>query len=316
MKDSFGRDIEYLRLSVTDRCNLRCIYCMPGAGVRKVSHDDILTFDEIYRLTRLMTETVGIKKVRITGGEPLVRKDLPSLVKKISELELSELVLTTNGVLLPKYAKELANAGIQRVNISLDSIRDDVIEKITRRKTRLKDIEKAIDACKSTGMKPVKINCVVLKGLNEGEIPAFLEWSVEKGVQVRFIEHIPFSLPGTVSLSKEEILKEASRIGPVVRKQHELSGTAALYRIKSSTIVFGIISPFSSELCCSCNRLRLTAEGKLVSCMTGLQETDLRTPLHSEYSDEKLIELFRKVILWKPESGNGFKRISMWKIGG
>ena len=148
MKDSFGRDIEYLRLSVTDRCNLRCIYCMPGAGVRKVSHDDILTFDEIYRLTRLMTETVGIKKVRITGGEPLVRKDLPSLVKQISELELSELVLTTNGVLLPKYAEELANAGIQRVNISLDSIRDDVIEKITRRKIRLKDIEKAIDASK------------------------------------------------------------------------------------------------------------------------------------------------------------------------
>ena len=205
MRDALGRQIDYLRLSVTDRCDLRCVYCMPEVGVPLVGHADVLTVDETVRAAGLVRDAAGIRKIRITGGEPLVRRGLIAIVEGLSSLGFDELTLTTNGVLLGDHAAPLATAGVQRVNVSLDSLIDHRLAAISRRPLKLSDLEDSIRRAQKAGLAPVRINCVVLGGWNDDEIPAMLLWGERMGVTVRFIEHMPSRL-------EEDCLDRLSRV--------------------------------------------------------------------------------------------------------
>ena len=314
MIDSRGRDINYLRLSVTDRCNIRCIYCMPESGVPLVSHSDILSVDETIRLCGIIMKAADIRKVRITGGEPLVRKGLLDIVRGVSDLHPGELVLTTNGLLLRSMAKQLAEAGIERVNISLDSLRDDRIKRISRRDISLADIEDAIAAAFDAGLDPVKVNCVVMRGINDDEIGDFIRWSGETGVVVRFIEHMPSRLSEETFVSRDEIIEKASVLGEIVRQSD--SGTAGIYSFGNTGQTFGIIAPFSDPMCSSCSRIRLSALGLLYSCLTEEEGVSLIELLRSDAGDEVISEIVRRAIVSKPDSHGGCVHAKMWKIGG
>ncbi len=314
MMDSRGREISYLRLSVTDRCNLRCIYCMPEAGIQLVSHDDILSVDETVRLTGIIIRAAGIRKIRITGGEPLVRKGLIGIIRGIAVNRPEELVLTTNGVLLGSMAPQLAEAGVQRVNISLDSLRDDRIRDISRRDVTLKNIRDAITSAFIAGMTPVKVNCVVMNGINDDEIAEFIEWSYDTGVTVRFIEHMPSMLSAETFVSRDEIIKRASVLGEVIR--HDDSGTAGIYTVGNAGLTFGIIAPFSDRMCDSCTRIRLSSRGSLHSCLAQQEGVPFIELLRNNSGDESITELVRKTIAGKPDSHGGCVHAKMWKIGG
>ncbi len=314
MMDSKGREINYLRLSVTDRCDLRCIYCMPESGVTLVSHDDILSVDETVRLTGIIMKAAGVRKVRITGGEPLVRKGLLDIIRGISGLHPRELVLTTNGLLLCSMARQLAEAGIERLNISLDSLRDERIRRISRRDVSLKNIEDAVAAAFDAGLDPVKVNCVVMRNINDDEIGDFIRWSWETGVTVRFIEHMPSMLSDDTFVSRDEIIESASVLGEVVRHYDE--GTAGIYSFKGTGQTFGIIAPFSDPMCSSCSRIRLSARGTLYTCLAEENGVFLMEPLRCDSDDETISELVRGGVTRKPDSHGGCVRAKMWKIGG
>ncbi len=314
MKDGIGRGIDYLRLSVTDRCNLRCIYCMPESGIPLVDPSDILTVGETVQLTKIITDAAGIKKIRITGGEPLVRKGLQKIIREISDLPVDEIVLTTNGLLLPSMAKELAESGITRVNISIDSLKDAVMQKITRREITLSDIENAINGAKSAGLNPIKINCVILRSLNFPEVYAFLDWGRSMGATVRFIEHMPACLPKTEFVSKDEILESVKSYGAFT--SIESIGTAELFKMNDTGQKFGVIAPITGEMCADCRRLRFTAEGKLVSCLAFEPVADLKKMLRNNAGENEIAEVVRKVIESKPISHDGCGSIKMWKVGG
>lgn len=315
MRDALGREISYLRVSVTDRCNLRCVYCMPPSGVHLVSHEDILSVEETVRLTSIITGALGIKKIRITGGEPLVRKGVTEIIRGISGFGIPELTLTTNGLLLGVMAGELADAGIQRVNVSLDSLRDRRIEKISRRRVQLTDIESGIGAASTAGLSPVKVNCVIMRGWNDDEIVDFLEWGHLHGLTVRFIEHMPSILTGDVFMSRDEILERASVLGKVECFDSSDS-TSGYYSIDNRGILFGIVAPYSDQICGSCNRIRLSAEGVLYTCLASGNGTPLKQHLRLG-SDETLIGgIVRKAVLEKPDSHGGCVHADMWKIGG
>jgi len=314
MMDSKGREISYLRLSVTDRCNIRCIYCMPESGVPLVSHSDILSVDETIRLCGIIMKAAGIEKVRVTGGEPLVRKGLPDIIRGLSDLDPDELVLTTNGILLRSMARQLAEAGIERVNISLDSLRDDRIRRISRRDVSLGNIEDAIAAAFDYGLDPVKVNCVVMKGINDDEVEDFIRWSWEKGVTVRFIEHMPSSLAGDTFVSRDKIIEKASVIGEIVRGSDW--GTAGIYSFRDTGQMFGIIAPFSDSMCRSCSRIRLSAVGTLYTCLAEEEGVSLIELLRSDADDEAISEIVRRAVINKPDSHGGCVHAKMWKIGG
>ena len=314
MRDSKGREINYLRLSVTDRCNIRCIYCMPEEGVPLVSHGDILSVDETIRLCGIIMKATGVRKVRITGGEPLVRKGLLDIVRGVSDLHPGELVLTTNGLLLRSMVKQLAEAGIERVNISLDSLRDDRIKRISRRDISLGNIEDAIAAAFDAGLDPVKVNCVVMRDINDDEIENFIRWSGKTGVTVRFIEHMPSMLPEDTFVSRDEIIEKASVPGEIVRQSN--SGTAGIYSLKDTGETFGIIAPFSDPMCGSCSRIRLSALGTLYSCLAVEEGVSLIELLRSDAGDEIISDIVRKTVMSKPDSHGGCVHAKMWKIGG
>ncbi len=315
MKDRNGREINYLRLSVTDRCNLRCVYCMPESGVPLIDHADILNVEEVVRVVRIINNTVGLSKVRITGGEPLVRRGVLQIIRGISRIGIKELTLTTNGLLLRQMSKHLAEAGIQRVNISLDSLRDHRLKKITRRDTSLHDIEKAIQATFDAGLKPVRINCVVMRDINDDEIPEFLEWGNRTGVTVRFIEHMPSSLNQDIFVSRDEIIEKASLSG-TVRRQKDDGGTAGIYTVEGGAATFGIIAPFSDPMCKTCNRIRLSARGMIVPCLASAAEVSIREPVRNGADDENISRLVRQMVINKPDSHGGCVSAEMWKIGG
>ncbi len=315
MKDRNGREINYLRLSVTDRCNLRCIYCMPESGVPLIDHADILSVEEVVRVVRIISDTVGLSKVRITGGEPLVRRGVLQIIKGISRIGIEEITLTTNGLLLRQMSKQLAEAGIQRVNISLDSLRDHRLKKITRRNISLHDIEKAIQAAFDAGLKPVRINCVLMRGVNDDEIPEFLEWGNSTGVTVRFIEHMPSSLNQSIFVSRDEIIEHASLSG-TVRRQEDDGGTAGIYTVGNGVYTFGIIAPFSDPMCKTCNRIRLSARGTLVPCLASAEEVSIREPVRNGADDESISRLVHQLVINKPDSHGGCVSAEMWKIGG
>jgi len=314
MKDSFGREINYLRLSVTDRCNLRCIYCMPESGIPLVSHSEILSVDETIRLTGIIMKAAGIRKIRITGGEPLVRKGLLDIIKGVSGLHPDELVLSTNGLLLSSMAEQLAEAGIERVNISLDSLREDRIRRISRTDVSLKSMEDAIESASKAGLTPVKVNCVVMRNINDDEIAQFIRWSGKAGVTVRFIEHMPSMLSDDIFVARDEIIERASALGKIIRRDDE--GTSGIYTLEDTGETFGIIAPFSDPMCSSCSRIRLSARGDLLSCLAEEKGVSLIELLRSDSGDEAVSKLVRSTVMKKPDSHGGCVHADMWRIGG
>ncbi len=306
MRDSYGRQIDYLRVSVTDRCNLRCIYCMPESGIPHIDHSSILRLEEIQQLVKLIHDALNLRKIRITGGEPLVRKGIVSLVNTLSSL--AETAMTTNGILLPQFAPELNSAGLSRVNISIDSLKDDVITRVTRRDVTLNMIECAIQAAKANNLGPVKLNCVVLKGVNSGELSDMIAWADSMGTVMRFIEHMPMTDSLCNHVPREKILEE------VPAEFIATEGTADMYMTPSG-IRFGIIAPVAGGMCANCTRLRLTAEGELLPCLAGGESLNLGKMLRSGSSDSEIISAVHDLVAKKPHHG-ACGGVSMWRIGG
>ncbi len=301
--DSFKRKIDYLRLSITDRCNLRCSYCMPESGVPKLDHAEILRYEEIVRLAGIVT-AMGISKVRITGGEPLVRQDVLSLCASISGLSgLESLGLTTNGVLLADFAQGLRDAGIKRINVSLDTLRPERFAAITR-KDLFHRVWEGILAAERAGISPVKLNAVIMRGVNDDEIEDLARLTFQFPFHVRFIEFMPFQQVDydTAFVPASEILERLRRVAPLAASRGgESNGPARHYRFEGAPGKIGIISPVSEHFCPSCNRLRLTSDGKLRTCLFSTEETDLRLPLRQGLPDEEIAAAIRSAINKKPE---------------
>jgi cyclic pyranopterin phosphate synthase len=323
--DSFGRSINYLRISITDRCNLRCIYCMPAEGVPQISHSEILSYEEIQTVARAAVE-LGINKIRLSGGEPLVRAELTKLIRMLSQIEgIQELSLTTNGKLLKKYVLELKQAGLSRVNVSLDTLKADKFRYITRL-GKLKDVLGGIEAAKKVGFDPVKINTVVMRGINDDETLDFAKMTYENGWHVRFIELMPFK-DITDFVPSIELQQHISLLGKLEPCPDSIgitgNGPATYYRLAGAKGTIGFISPLSEPSFCSrCNRMRLTSDGKLRPCLLGEDEIDLKMPLRNNASVEELKRLILKAVASKPEhhhlKGGNVKVVNrkMSQIGG
>lgn len=304
--DSFNRPISYLRVSVTDRCDLRCVYCMPAEGIHWRPHGDILRYEEIERVVQAAA-SLGISKVRLTGGEPLVRKGLVDLVSMIASIPgLDDLAMTTNGVLLARYAEELKAAGLRRVNVSLDTLRPDRFRTITRL-GQLSDTLEGIAAAKEVGFVPVKINTVVIRGLNDDEVVDFARLTRAADWHVRFIEVMPvgdnsdWAGNGYVPMGevRDRIEKELGKLRPA--KLGGGGGPARYYRLPGARGTIGFITPISEHFCYQCNRLRLTADGRLRPCLLSDDEIDLRTPLRQGAGVDEIRDVLMRSIAVKPE---------------
>ena len=299
--DSFGRRINYLRISVTDRCNLRCLYCMPPGGVPRISHSEILSYEEIQAVAHAAAE-IGITRIRLTGGEPLVRAELPKLVRMLAQMEgIEELFLTTNGTFLRKYAPELKQAGLTRVNVSLDTLKADKFRYITCL-GELKDVLEGIETARNVGLHPVKINTVVMRGINDDEVPDFAKMTYKDGWHVRFIELMPFKgaaefVPSVELRQHIELLGKLEPCMPITG-----NGPAMYYRLSGAAGTIGFISPVTEPSFCSrCNRMRLTPDGRLCPCLLAEDEIDLKMPLRNNASIEELKRLILKTVASKPE---------------
>jgi cyclic pyranopterin phosphate synthase len=305
LEDRYGRQLTYLRVSVTDRCNLRCMYCMPRGVIEKVHHAHVLSYEELLRICRIAVD-LGINKIRITGGEPLVRADMAEFLPRLGEIPcLSEVTLTTNGVLLGSFLETLKAAGIRRINISLDSLVRGKYELITGRDCLLQVLD-SIDRAYAAGFDPLKINVVVMRGINDDEVEDLARLSVDRPFHVRFIEYMPmggssqdfpdlFMPAGDVAGLIEESL---GSLEPVPSKNGD--GPARRFKIKGAAGEVGFISAVSNHFCAECNRLRLTAKGALRTCLLSDVETDLKAPLRQGASDSELAEIFRNGVLLKP----------------
>lgn len=305
MKDGFNRKINYLRVSVTDRCNLRCLYCMPQEGIIHRQARDILSFEQIHRITRLASE-MGVEKVRITGGEPLVRKGLADLVRQLRGIPaLKEICLTTNGVYLADYAFSLKDAGLDRVNISLDSLNPDKFSRITRGGS-LDAVFKGIEAAFSSGLAPVKINVVLLKGFNNDEVLDFAELARERPLEVRFIEHMFTGryVDEDLFFSAQEAKAVCTGLGGFEPVNNDPAHPARLYRIAGFRGKVGFISPRSESFCGSCNKLRLTSDGRLRSCLHSYISVDLKEAMEKGVSDQELSGLIQDACGLKPLAHN------------
>jgi cyclic pyranopterin phosphate synthase len=304
LSDSFQRPINYLRISVTDRCNLRCVYCMPQEGITLMSHYDILSYEEIFTLVKAAAE-LGINKVRLTGGEPLVRAGLPELVQMLAGIEtIDDISLTTNGILLAQHAAELKEAGLHRVNVSLDTLKPDRFKQITRC-GNLPDTLKGIEVAGAVGLTPVKINVVVMAGVNDDELPDFARKTVDDGWHVRFIELMPTNGDDPVNsklVSVSEMRKRIDSLGKLEPWKVDVgNGPARYFRLPGAKGTIGFITPVTEHFCYQCNRLRLTADGKLRLCLLNEDEIDLREPLRSGASVEELKNLIEKATAKKPQ---------------
>lgn len=284
MRDAFGRRIEYLRISVTDKCNLRCVYCMPEEGLPWLSRADILSYEEIESIVRTMAG-LGLRRVRITGGEPLVRRDLVALVRKIAAVPgIDDIALSTNGVLLAPLAAALRDAGVRRLNVSLDSLRPDRIDAIARRPGAHARILEGLEAAERAGFEPIKINTVVMRGRNDDELEDFARITRARPWHVRFIEVMPVG--ENLGVSQSEYISALEMLANV-RAVGELrpvpgppgNGPATYFQFPGARGTVGVITPMSHNYCDRCNRMRLTADGKLRPCLFGAIETDLRGPL-------------------------------------
>ncbi len=305
MLDNNHRVINYLRLSVTDRCNLRCIYCMPEKGIRFMPHSEILTYEEMLHIVRLSIQK-GIRKVRLTGGEPLVRKAFLSFLERLSKIEgLEEITLTTNGVLLKSFAADIKNCGISRINVSLDSLRPERFFRITGRDF-FERVWEGLEEAEHVGFNPIKINVVAIKGVNDDEILDFAALTVEKPYHVRFIEIMPIGDKNIWTtekfISAKEIHNRIQTLGILQPIGHNtLDGPAERYALEGAKGEVGFIGALSNHFCDNCNRLRLTADGHLKGCLFSDQETDIKTPLRDGKGDSHLLNLIMDTILNKPK---------------
>ncbi len=302
MLDSLGRSINYLRISVTDRCNLRCIYCMPPEGVPQMSHSEVLSYEEIRAIVQSAVQ-LGVNKVRLTGGEPLVRAELPKLVGMLSQIEgIEELSLTTNGTILKKHALELKQAGLLRVNVSLDTLKADKFRHVTRL-GKLNNVLDGIEAAKDAGFHPVKINTVVMRGINDDEILDFAKMTYEDGWHVRFIELMPFKNAAEF-VPSIELRQHISLLGKLMPCASITgNGPATYYRLAGAKGSIGFISPLTEPSFCSrCNRIRLTSDGRLRPCLLGEGEIDLKMPLRNNVSIEELKSLILQTVASKPKN--------------
>ncbi|MCX7832453.1 MAG: GTP 3',8-cyclase MoaA [Actinobacteria bacterium] len=322
MKDSFNRTIDYLRISITDRCNLKCIYCITSENLSFLPREQVLTYEEVLKVSRAAVKA-GIRKIRITGGEPLVRRDIEELVSEISKIEgIYDLSLTTNGTLLRNYAERLLRAGLKRINISLDTLNSERFKQITGGGD-LNQVLEGIDAAISVGMDPVKINTVLLDDGVEEEIDLFLNLVYRKPVHVRFIEKMDFDddCGSTSSIKCSRLIELVSSRAKLKETEGPFGfGPATYFKPEGARGTIGFICPYSRHFCSRCNRLRLTADGKLRPCLFSDIEVDLRPILRDvNFKDSDLLEKIREALTLKPESFKQAKRskkITMRQIGG
>jgi|TARA_B110001454_G_scaffold14159_1_gene12810 GTP 3',8-cyclase len=301
--DPFGRKIEYLRISVTDRCDLRCSYCM-SEDVEFLPRQDILSFEEILRLVTSFAQ-LGVSKIRITGGEPLMRKKLPDLIASIKAVEgIEEVLMTTNGTLLTQYAKPLFEAGLSRLNISLDTLQADRFHKLTRR-DRLYAVLEGIAEAKKYAFDGIKLNAVVMKGMNDDEIIALTDFAVANDIDITFIEEMPLGEVGydrsVTFLSSAEIKTAIEQKYELVDSSHKTGGPAVYAGIKNQKTRIGFISPHSNNFCSSCNRVRITAVGRLLLCLGNENSQDLRTFMRDGCDDQQLLDQLISALRLKPE---------------
>ena len=303
MIDQFGRRIEYLRISVTDKCNLRCVYCMPLEGLDWLKREHLLSYEEIARIVRLMAG-MGLKRVRFTGGEPLVRKDLHTVIRMVSAIpEIEDISLSTNAVLLADQGERLRDAGLNRVNISLDSLRADRVDAIARRPNCFRRIMAGLEAAETLGFAPIKINVVLIGGQNDDEIEAFAAITRRKPWHVRFIELMPTGSNLELSVdnfvSCQDALARIRRLGELEPVEGPSgNGPATYYRFPDGRGTVGVITPMSHNFCDRCNRMRLTADGQLRPCLFGSIQTNLRDPLRR---GADLVPLIEDTLRIKPE---------------
>lgn len=327
LTDKFHRTINYLRISLTDKCNLSCTYCRPSVHYGVNKQDELLTYEEITDLVRI-TAGLGVTKVRLTGGEPLLRSDISNLVKMISEIdEINDISITTNGIFLADHAAKLKEAGLNRINISIDSLNENTFRQVTG--GDLTDVLGGIEAAKDAGLEPIKLNTVLLRGINDHEVADIIDFSVERGLIVRFIEAMPMTTGFDWQeryIEVREILnrpdvKERLNISDFEDKSNNHSPAFYIKTVGGSEV--GFISPMSSRFCDNCNRMRLSSEGGLRSCLPSDSEVNLKTILRgtSVNKEEEIIKLIAKSVQMKPEIGTynldsiGLKK-QMIQIGG
>jgi GTP 3',8-cyclase len=303
LSDQFGRRIEYLRISVTDRCNFRCVYCMPAAGLTWLPKGDILSYEEIGAVVSQLAP-LGLRRLRITGGEPTIRPQLERLIAMLRAVPgVEDIALSTNGVKLPEMAASLRQAGLDRVNISADSLRPDRIAAIARRNLGF-DLPRSATAAQAAGLDPIKVNMVVLRGINDDEIEDFAQLTYENPWHIRFIELMPVGELREETFDRvvpsDEILERVARLGTLTPGggPPRGNGPAAYYKLDGARGSIGVITPMTHTYCGSCNRVRLTADGRLRTCLFGDHEVDLRTPLRA---GEQLAPYFRRALAEKPK---------------
>ena len=303
MRDQFGRRVEYVRVSVTDKCNLRCVYCMPLDGLEWLKRESLLSYEEIASVLRTMAG-MGLEKVRITGGEPLVRKDLPRLVGMVTEIPgIVDISLSTNAVLLADQAQALRDAGVRRVNVSLDSLQEERVDAIARRPGSFGRIMEGLDAAEAVGFDPIKINVVLIGGQNDDEIEDFALITRDRPWHIRFIELMPtgsnLELSADNFVSCQEALARIRRMGSIEPVDGPAgNGPATYFRFPGAAGTVGVITPMSHNYCDRCNRMRLTADGQLRPCLFGSIQTNLRDPLRA---GADLVPLIEETLRIKPE---------------
>lgn len=314
LRDQFGRSIEYLRISVTDRCNFRCVYCMPESGMQWLPKSEILSYEEIAEVVGQLAP-LGLRRLRITGGEPTIRPQIHELIRMLRAVpEIEDIALSTNGVRLPEIGPLLRAAGLDRVNMSVDSLRDDRIVKIARRDLKFDPVRSA-KAAEDAGLDPIKLNMVVMRGVNDDEVEDLARLTIDHAWHVRFIELMPVgdlrSLEWKHVVPSDEILSRLNAIAPLTPCDGPAKGNgpAAYHRWEGAKGTLGVITPMTHTYCASCNRVRLTADGRLRTCLFGDHEVDLRTPLRA---GEPLESHFRRALAEKPKE----HELLQMKIGG
>jgi GTP 3',8-cyclase len=327
LTDGYGRVHDNLRIGVTDRCNIRCFYCMPEDGVTFVPRGEILSFEEIVRFVRVAV-SLGVRKLRVTGGEPLVRKDLPELIRQLHAIDgIEDLALTTNAVLLADQAQALYDAGLRRINIHLDTLDPQRFREITRRDD-FDRVMRGIDTCLRLGYGPIKLNAVAVKGLTDEDIVPLARFGRERGIEVRYIEFMPLDAQGlwdrsSVLLADEMIERLSREISPLIEiPDRDPHAPATEYRFADGIGSVGFIASVSRPFCGNCNRIRLTADGKLRYCLFAIEETDIKGILRSGAGDEEIERTIRSVVgaKWEGHEINTSRFVApprpMYAIGG
>ena len=303
LRDSYNRQIDYIRISITDKCNLQCIYCRPSGGLKFFKEKEVMTNDEILRFVRIASKH-GLRKVRITGGEPLVRRNIISLISSIKKIGIGDLSITTNGIILSKVAGDLRKAGLDRVNISLDTMDPEKYRTITNG-GNIDSVWRSIRQAEKSGLTPVKINVVPIRGLNDDEILSFASLTFNNDYHIRFIEFMPTTRDGIWEKEKcvtsDEAMKRISALGKLESLRFKGRGPSRNYRIRGAVGVIGFISPLSDHFCGDCSRLRLTADGEIRPCLFSSTKIDIKTPMRRGASDEEIDNLFCQAVKVKPQ---------------